>query len=371
MSRPLRVVALTRTSAIGPSTRYRILQYRDTLARDGIVVDTAPLFGPTWFALLDMRVPVLTLLLKIGYAKLRLVARIAQLVRARASAADVILVEQQLFPYLPTWIERRLWPKRQATILEFDDAIYLTRGHATKLRALCRLATRVIVGNEHLAEFARATARAVDVIPTTVDLSRYENLEHAPRDSGRPFRVGWIGLPYNIAYLETLAAPLRALAAEGPVELRVVSRGALPSGPAWDGVDVVARPWSLETEARELAACDVAVMPLPDTPWARGKCGLKLLQGMAAGVPVVASPVGVNVDIVTHGENGLLAATDEAWAEALRTVRDNPAFAESMARNGRLTVEKAYTLEEGARRVAAAYRRAAAASPVSEPRPAS
>lgn len=367
MSTPLHVVALTRTSSIGPSTRYRILQYRDALARDGITVETRPLFGPTWFALLDRRVPLVTPLLKGAYAAARLVVRLAQLAAARASDADVILVEHQLFPYLPTWIETALWPRRRATILEFDDAIHLTRGHEPKLRALCGLATRTIVGNETLATFARETARDVDVIPTTVDVDRVAPRALRTRSPGDPLRVAWIGLPYNLGYLDALAAPLRALAADGPVELRVISRGRAPSGPAWDGVEVVARPWSEATEVDELASCDVGVMPLPDTPWTRGKCGLKLLQCMAAGLPVVASPVGVNVEIVDHDRNGLLADDEQAWTAALRRLRDDPEHAAALAAAGRRTVEDAYSLEEGARLVANAYRRAADASPSSAP----
>ncbi|MCB9896371.1 MAG: glycosyltransferase family 4 protein [Planctomycetes bacterium] len=357
--RPLTVVALTRTSSIGPSTRYRIEQYRALLAARGIEVETRPLFGPTWFSILEWRNPLARTLAKAGYSVARLGARVAQVLGARASDADLVLVEQQLFPYLPTFVEQMLWPRAKPTVLEFDDAIFLTFAHGRKLAALCARADLVIVGNRFLREFAARSARQVHVIPTTVDLARYDaalELQRARRatpDTG-PLRVGWIGLRYNFGYLRELAAPLAGLSRA--VELRVVSSGLPEVDPAWDGVRLVHRPWSAEGEAAELAQCDVGVMPLPDDPWTRGKCALKILQYMAAGVPVVASPVGVNADIVRHGENGLLAATPAGWSAAFEALAADPELRSRLGEAGRRTVEAEFSIEGGAEKVANAYR---------------
>jgi glycosyltransferase involved in cell wall biosynthesis len=353
----MKVVALTRTSSIGPSTRYRIEQYLPALAARGIAVETRPLFGATWFRLLERPPGARRALLKAGYSLGRLVARVAQVIAAARSPADLVLVEQQLFPYLPAWAELLLWPRRLPTIVEFDDAIYLTRGHGTKLPRLWARADLVIVGNRFLAEVARPHARRVVVIPTTVDVLRYDAALAAQRarrerSADGPLRVGWIGLRYNFPYLEALAGTLRAL--EGGAELRVISSG-LPEGAAWQGLKLVHRPWSEATEADELAACDVGVMPLPDSEWARGKCALKLLQSMAAGVPVVASPVGVNADIVRHGENGLLASTPDEWRDALASLAADPGLRRRLGEAGRATVEADFSLEGGAESVANAY----------------
>jgi hypothetical protein len=137
--------------------------------------------------------------------------------------------------------------------------------------------------------------------------------------------------------------------------LRVVSSALPPGGPQWGAVERVARPWAEATEAAEIAAADVGIMPLPDTPWAAGKCALKLLQYMACGVPVVASPIGVNADIVRHGENGLLASTPAEWEAALRCLRDDPARAAAIGAAGLATVREGFSLEGGAQRVAEAY----------------
>lgn len=355
MSAPLRVLALARTGLRGPSTRYRIAQYREALAREGIEVELQPLFDEGWFRILELPPGPWRALRKAGYALARLGARVGQARRAARGPHDLVLVEQQLFPYLPWALERLLWPGGKPVLLEFDDALWLTPGHAAKLAAACARADTVLVGNEFLAGFARRGARRVVVIPTTVDLSRYPPAPPPPA-AGRPLRVGWIGLRYNLRYLDVLAGPLRRLAARGvPVELRVISSAA-PSGPSWDGLPVVLRPWSEAGEVAEMQACDAGLMPLPDDDWARGKCGLKLLQFMAAGRPVVASPVGVNAGLVRHGENGLLAADEAGWERALSDLAADPALRARLGLAGRRTVEAGYSLSGWAPRLAETYR---------------
>jgi len=355
VTRPLRVLALARTGLRGPSTRYRIAQYRVELLRLGVEVELAPLFDEAWFRILEARPAPWRALLKAGYSLVRLGARVAQARRADRGDHDLVLIEQQLFPYLPWALERWLWPRRKPVLLEFDDAIWLTWAHAAKLAAACARADAVLAGNEFLAAFARRSARRVEVVPTTIDLSRYP-VAPPPPAAGRALRLGWIGLRYNLAYLSPLAGPLRRLAAQGvALELRVISSGA-PLGREWDGLPLVQRPWSEAGEVAEMQACDVGLMPLPDDNWARGKCGLKLLQFMAAGRPVVASPVGVNRELLRHGENGLLAADAAGWEDALRRLAGDPGLRARLGAAGRRTVESGYSLSGWAGRLSETYR---------------
>jgi glycosyltransferase involved in cell wall biosynthesis len=352
----MKVVALTRTSAIGPSTRYRIEQYRAALAEQGIELVTLPLFGATWFSILEIRSWPLRLLCKALYTPLRLLARIGQCWRAAISDADLVLIEQQIFPYLPWGIESLLWPTSRRVIAEYDDAIFLTAGHDEKLRSLCARADLVIVGNDFLRAWAEPHARRVAVIPTTVDTAPPADPPRAPDGT---LRVGWIGLPYNLRYLRALAGPLRRLAEQGiDCELRVISSRLPRAETCWEGVRLVHRPWSVESEREEIAACDVGVMPLPDDDWSRGKCALKLLQFMAAGRPVVASPVGVNLELIRDGENGWLAADEAAWESALKAVHEDRERAARIAAQGRRTVEEGYSLARGASLLAETYRQA-------------
>jgi glycosyltransferase involved in cell wall biosynthesis len=357
----MKVVALTRTSTIGPSTRYRIGQYVSDLRQHDIHVSMRPLFGPTWFKLLESTPrSAVTVVGKALYSLSRLLVRVGQVLAVRIAPPDLVLIEQQLFPYLPAWIEGLLWPRGAPTVLEFDDAIYLTKGHRQKLERLCAQADLVIVGNRFLADFARPHARRVVEIPTTVDLARYEAaraIQRRRRDEADDvFRVGWIGLRYNHAFLDELAAPLARIAASGrPVELRVVSSSAPAWSESWGTVRIVHRPWSEDTEAEELGACDVGVMPLPDNEWARGKCALKILQCMAAAVPVVCSPVGVNADIVQEATNGMLASSAEQWQEAFARLAADLEMRARVGEAGLQTVREGYSLQKGAEKVREAY----------------
>ncbi|HEY8368800.1 MAG TPA: glycosyltransferase family 4 protein [Thermodesulfobacteriota bacterium] len=348
---PLRVRYYTKGTAADPGSRYRAYQYAPRLAAHGVTLDLKPLFGDGYVDLAAERRRVLRALRLAGAAAVGYARRLADL--AGDPRADLVVIERQLFPYWPAACELACLRGEVPVVLEFDDAIYLTPGHRGKLARLLAAVRLAIVGNASLADFAGRFAREVAIVPTVVDVERYRpRLRH---EDGERFVVGWIGLPYNFPALERLAAPLARLAREVPLELHVVSRGA----PRLPGVPVREVPWSEATEADLLARLDVGVMPLPDDEWSRGKCGLKLLQYMAAGIPAVASPVGVNREIVADGENGRLASTEGDWYEALRDLARSPALRARLGAAGRRTVEQRYSLEVWAPRVAALYRSAA------------
>ena len=134
-----------------------------------------------------------------------------------------------------------------------------------------------------------------------------------------PFTVGWIGSPSTVPFLQLLVEPLQELALERPVRLLVVGGTA----PEVSGVEVIEEPWSLEKEVSLILQFDVGVMPLPDSSWARGKCAYKLIQCMACAVPVIASPVGANVDVVSSS-CGFLASSPPEWLSACRQLAANP-----------------------------------------------
>ena len=172
--------------------------------------------------------------------------------------------------------------------------------------------------------------------------------QHSPAGGG-PLRVGWIGRASNLRYLAPLARALRRVAERTPLELVIVSDAALEL----HGVETRFVPWSLAREAREVAAFDVGVMPLALAgPWSRGKCAYKLLQYMAAGVPAVASRVGMNETVIRHGENGWLASDEDDWVEALSSLASDPEAAARMGRAGRATVEASYSIEAVAAQLA-------------------
>jgi len=194
----------------------------------------------------------------------------------------------------------------------------------------------------------------VTMIPTCVDTTRF-----VPRADSRPagpLVVGWIGSPTTTQYLEQLGGVLQSVSARHSFVMRV--SGA--DGPlAFDGVAIRDEPWSLAREVELFNTCDVGVYPLTDDEWARGKCGFKAIQFMACGVPVVASPVGVNQEIIEDGVNGFLAATPHEWVRKLGRLLAEPDLRARFAAAGRRTVESRYSLAVHAPHFAGTLRAAA------------
>jgi glycosyltransferase involved in cell wall biosynthesis len=189
-----------------------------------------------------------------------------------------------------------------------------------------------------------------------VDTKRFQ-----PGSSGRAaadeiFTIGWIGLPYNFEYLNLIRDALRRMQAQLQMRFRVISS----HPPVLPGVNVEFRRWSLDTEVEDLQDCQLGVMPLFDDRWARGKCGLKLLQYMAMGIPVVASPVGVNKEIISDGTNGFWATSEEEWFKRLMQLCQDSPLRATMGRAGRQTVVEQYSLETWAPRLGTLYRNLAA-----------
>jgi glycosyltransferase involved in cell wall biosynthesis len=237
-------------------------------------------------------------------------------------------------------------------VVDFDDAIWMGYGPGDpadgleSLHATLRRAGAVTTGSEHLAVWARSVTDApVHVLPPAVDPARYEPRAH--EDRGPPLLV-WIGTSGNFADFAAAREPLAELLASGEVRLRVVAdRPPDLAGVEW-------QPWSYETETQALA-CDVGIMPLVDGERTRGRCGYKAVQYAAAGLPVVASPVGAAPGLVEDGRTGFLAAGADDWRTALRRLAD-PELRARLGAAGRARVEERHTLAGNARRLAAILR---------------
>ena len=355
------VTYFSKSSTIGPSSRYRVYQFLPHLHHAGIECRVDPLFGATYFSILHVRSSLLQTLLKIPYVVARFLKRLGRLLTL--GRRDLIVIEGQLFPYAPPLIERLLCWLRYRVVVEMDDAIYLTRGHERKMPVLFSRATGVIVGNDRLAAYASQYASRVTVVPTVVDTERFVPppvRSTVARDQGdHRITIVWIGLAYNLKYLDVLAPALRRLQQQYRLKLRVVCS----EPPVLPGVDIEFRPWEWQREVENLQDATIGVMPLEDTEWARGKCALKLLQYLAVGLPAVASPVGVNCDILVNGDNGLLASTEEEWYVRLELLCRDPQLRARMGQAGRRTVETRYSLAVWGPRLAEVYRAFAEAEP--------
>lgn len=335
-------LVLTRYDRLGSSSRLRFLQYLPYLRAQGVQCTVSPLFGDDYVRdLYAGRRNVLGVLRAYG-------RRILQLAQRRR--VDCLWVEKELLPWLPAFVEEAFLPPGIPLILDYDDAVFhrydehsssavrLALGH--KLDSLMRRASVVTVGNDYLAERARASgARQVEWFPTAVDLSRYPTKPTS--ESSGTVMVGWIGSPATAHYLQSICEPLLALKAR--FCLRCVAIGAREN--QLRGTPFEAWEWSEQTEAEQLRRLDIGIMPLPDEPWARGKCGYKLVQYMATGLPVVASPVGMNNVLVEPGLNGFLAESSTDWVACLEKLVVDADLRNRMGRMGRDKVESGYCLQ--------------------------
>jgi glycosyltransferase involved in cell wall biosynthesis len=248
-------------------------------------------------------------------------------------------------------IEARLFAAySRRSIFDVDDAIYVRKprrlGEAPdesvwrkqKFAATCRWVDAVAAGNDVLAGVARATAKEVAVLPTSIDTAAYERSFAGPAD---PPTIAWIGSPENLIYLDIIRPALARLSKRHrALKLRVICS----EFPDWSDVKIEPVPWSSATEAHSLAGAHIGVMPLTDDAWSRGKCAFKLLQYMAAALPCVASPVGANTEAVLDGINGFHATDVDEWERGLEKLIVSPELRASFGAKGRLHVEERYSL---------------------------
>ena len=308
------------------ATRYRVTQFEPYLLQHQIQVETR-----TW--------P-------------RIAAEQASLLSS-VTSADAVLFQR----FLPSrkWLGQ-IRQRARRLVYDFDDAIIYaesTRGRPRLLlqrwwrfRAMMRCCDAVAAGNSFLAELAQREAPLgrVCVVPTTLELERYDR-EPSPTESAPV--VGWIGGRWTLPYLERLRRPLEQLSAEiAGLTIRVIADQAPDLGAT--RVELV--PWAAETEVWELKRLRAGLAPLPDDAWTRGKCGLRLLQYLAAGIPAVASPVGTQAEIIQAG-GALPASSDSEWGQALRRVLSERSLMADLTARGRQLVREQFSTSSWAERV--------------------
>jgi glycosyltransferase involved in cell wall biosynthesis len=306
--------------------RYRLTAYQPLLAQAGHHLDIRPLPRHWW-------------------SRLRLLRALA--------GTDAIILQRKLLPPWQCHFLRRAAP---LLIFDFDDAVHLRDSYSAKgqhsrqrlrrFQATLRAADVVAAGNEFLRVQAIALAGAdnVYVVPTCIDPSLYSVAQHSRTAD---VQLVWIGSSSTLRGLESIKPLLEEIGQSCPgLRLKLICDRFL----ALRHLTVLPCPWTEAGEAVELASADIGMSWLPDDLWSRGKCGLKVLQYMAAGLPVVANPVGVVGDLVRHGVTGFLAETPAQWAEAIGRLARDPALRRRMGQAGRQRVETDFSVTSGAAR---------------------
>ena len=356
----MRVLLLARYGRLGATSRQRHLIFLPALARAGISVTVDALLDDDYVRALHSGAPARPGPIMAAYA-----ARLRRILSA--GAWDAVWVEKEIFPWLPATAERCLARRGVPLVVDYDDAWFhrydrhprplVRRLLGGKIDRVMRAAATVVAGNGYIAGHALgAGAQRVETVPTVVDT---DAVVDTPPEPGRPFTIGWIGTPANARYLDPIRPVLAELCRDSGARMLVVGGGpGALAGAGGAALPGEIRPWDEAREAADLAAMDVGLMPLPDTPFERGKCGYKLIQYMAAGRPVVASPVGVNGAIVADGRTGFLATRPQEWADALAALARDPALCRRMGRAGRERAVIHYSLAAWAPHVARILREA-------------
>ncbi|ABE74412.1 glycosyltransferase family 4 protein [Psychrobacter cryohalolentis] len=338
----MKVLLLSRYGTLGASSRVRFLQYIPYFNEKDVDISISPLLSDKYLLALYEGNSRWGEIIK-GYF-----SRVVTLFNVRSY--DLVIIEKEVFPFIPAIVERLFHFLGVRYIVDYDDAIFHNYDcHSyrwvrillgKKIDSVMRYASIVTVGNKYIAERAKlAGAKNVELIPTVVDTKRYRI--HRDIDINTPI-VGWIGTPQTSQYLQPLLPIFAAI--KNNVNVRFVAVGGRPED--FEGTAIETWSWSEESEVSSIQQFSIGIMPLKDSPWERGKCGYKLIQYMACGVAVVASPVGVNCDIVDSDKTGKLASSLEEWDQALRDLLEvNSKFISKMGDAGRLKVDKWYSLE--------------------------
>jgi glycosyltransferase involved in cell wall biosynthesis len=306
--------------------RYRLAAFRPFLERGGHTLELRTLPRPWW-------------------ARLRLFHRLR--------GANVIVQRRLLCGWQRVWLRRAV----HRLVFDFDDAVFLRDSYAARgphdrrrhrrFAGLMRCVDAVIAGNPFLAEHAARWAgqQRVHIIPTCVDPGRYPLAE--PVRAGEGVELVWVGSSSTLQGLRVIAPLLEEIGRRLPgLRLKLLCDRFLELS----HLPIVPVPWTESGEAEEIARADIGISWVPDDLWSRGKCGLKVLQYMAAGLPVIANPVGVQVEMVRHGETGLLAETPAQWVEAVHWLANDPDLRRRVGRAGRRLVESRYSVAAGAAR---------------------
>jgi glycosyltransferase involved in cell wall biosynthesis len=345
--RPIKVLALSPIPEEGAGCRFRISQYIPALREAGFDVTVSSFYTTDFFRLVYQHGRYLQKaanFLGLAWRRVRELFALGDY--------DLVFLYREAIPLGPPILENLIARRGVPIVYDFDDAIFLpavseaNRAIAFlkdpgRTKTILKHSTRVVVGNEFLARYARQHNPAVTVIPTAVDTDRFVPSGLPPKLAGATLTIGWIGSPTTFPYLEGLSGILREVATTHPFRLRVSGAG---RPVRFEGLDLEEVPWSLANEVALFNTCDIGVYPLTDDDWARGKCGFKAIQFMACGVPVVAAAVGVNKEIIVDGVNGFLASTAAEWREKLRHLLNDAELRARFAAAGRRTIEERYSL---------------------------
>jgi len=333
------------------SARFRVELYEKLLDDNGYLHDTAYFWGPGIYGILYEKGNTFAKVIGMMAGFLR---RMLLLFKIRKY--DYIFILRESTPIGPPffeWICSKILRKK--LIYDFDDAIWVSQASANnsiaklvkatwKVGRICKWSYKVSVGNEYLYDYASRHSNNVVLNPTCVDTVHVHNKIKDQNTISKKTVIGWTGSFSTLKFLNNILEALQELEKKYDFVFLVIA----DQDPQLLLKNFLFKQWSEASEIDDLLECNIGVMPLNDDEYAKGKCGFKLIQFMALGIPVAASPVGVNEKIVDEGVNGFLCRSKEEWVNALKKLLEDTNLRKQMGINGRKKIEQFYSVESNA-----------------------
>lgn len=329
-----KILILTNYYEEGPSSRYRSFNYKNYFERNGLKVEYCPLFFNGYVNNLYLKKKN-KILLKV----LDILKRIIYIIRNKKKYNHII-IETELIKFLPFFIEKFLL-KETSYSLDYDDNPNLTYKknrildivYGKKIEKLSKEASFVTVGNKWY--FEEINSENLEYLPTVIDLKKYFVLK---KNNQKIITLVWIGSPSTEKYLDILEEPLKKLSKKYKIQLKIIG-----SNKKLKDVEVVNIKWCKETEILEIAKSDIGVMPLESTDWEKGKCGFKLIQYMACGLPVIATNSPANLEIIN--KNGFIINKLHEWEEKLEILIRDKTLRKKLGEKSREIIKNKYTYQ--------------------------
>lgn len=339
----------------GPSNRFRVEQYLDYLKKKNILYCLRPFYNSHVYRILHQRGSSIAKALYLLWFTLK---RIADVIRA--INYDIVFVHRESHPLGGAIFEFLFKAAAGRLIYDFDDSIFLStdgnaRGSAkfigffrrpSRVKKIISLSDHVIAGNNFLAEYAQRFNSNVTILPTCIDTAIYK--PRAKSHESVNVVIGWIGSPWTAIYLSFLNDVfMRIVDRFDNAQIRIVGA----RNKELEHPRINYRDWTLSSEVEELQQFDIGIMPLSDDEWAKGKCAFKIIQYMSVGIPVVASSVGMNLDVINNNVNGLLVKTEDEWFQGLSHLIQDASLRSSMGQEGRIITQSKYSVTSNAEKL--------------------
>ena len=336
-STPKNILILSRYDTLGASSRVRIYQYLPFLESKANFT-ISPFFSNLMIADLYNNKKRSLFLLCLAYIK-----RIKTLLTVYKY--DFIWIEKEVLPFFPGFLEMFFIPKKTKYFLDYDDAIFhnydfnnnklLKYIYSNKLKNIISKADKIFVGNQYLFNYVNKWNKNISFMYSVVDEKIYKSLNTKHVDK---FTIGWIGSPSTTKYLYDIIEYINHFQNRHKIRLITIGASELKN----IDFELLQLDWNLDEEVKNINLFDVGIMPLKENSWEMGKCGFKLIQYMACSIPVIASPVGINKEIVSS-DVGFLAYDEKDWINALVILMEDVETRSKLGSNCREKVENNFS----------------------------